>query len=167
HAPRDLDARQRGRPMAQDRTLVATGPPQVYPLAVMDVATIESPTPQPRDLARPAALAHRRAASVAFPVSLGVLLIDISLTRLLSFTLWYHFTYVVIAVALLGYGASGAFLSSWDRLARVAPPRLITGAALAGAASLGFLLLAIRLVPFEPLRVGSDPRQIAWMVIYL
>ena len=50
-------------------------------------------------------------ALAVFLVSLGVLVMQISLTRLLSFSLWYHFTYAVIAVVLLGYAASSAFLA--------------------------------------------------------
>ncbi|UCH35439.1 MAG: hypothetical protein JSV65_03570, partial [Armatimonadota bacterium] len=43
-----------------------------------------------------------------FLTSAAILMLQIALTRLFSFTLWYHFAYVVISLALLGYGASGA-----------------------------------------------------------
>ena len=108
-----------------------------------------------------------RASFTAFLISLGVLTIEISLTRVLSFTLWYHFTYVAIAVALLGYGASGAALASWERLARVLPHTLITNAALLGAFSVTLALLVIRWVPFQPLDLASDPTQLVWMSLYL
>lgn len=104
---------------------------------------------------------------VAFLVSLGVLLVEISLTRILSYTLWYHFAYVAIAVALLGYGASGAALASWERLARVPPERLIATASLLGAFSMVLMLLSIRWVPFLPLELTSDPSQLVWMTLYL
>jgi hypothetical protein len=107
------------------------------------------------------------AAVTAFLVSLGVLVIEISLTRLLSFTLWYHFTYVAIAVALLGYGASGSLLASWDRLARVVPRSLIAGAATTGAISVSLALLVARFVPFQPLQIASDPVQTVLLAIYL
>lgn len=52
------------------------------------------------------------------PVFLGVALvtaaalaIQVGLTRIFSVTLWHHFTYLVIGIALLGYGVAGAVLS--------------------------------------------------------
>jgi hypothetical protein len=110
---------------------------------------------------------YRGTALAAFLVSLGVLVIEISLTRLLSFTLWYHFTYVAISVALLGYGTSGSLLASWDRLARVAPATLITRAAITGAASVSIALLVVRFVPFQPLKITIEPIQTFLMAVYL
>src|SRR5439155_2150984 len=39
-----------------------------------------------------------------FLLSCAALLLEVALTRLFSFTLWYHFAYMTIGVALLGYG---------------------------------------------------------------
>ena len=47
----------------------------------------------------------------------GARLLQITLTRIFSFSLWYHFAYVTISVALLGYGASGALLAVFPGLA--------------------------------------------------
>ena len=41
---------------------------------------------------------------------------NVALMRILSYTLWYHFTYVEISVAPLAYGASGAVHASSPRL---------------------------------------------------
>ncbi len=46
-----------------------------------------------------------------FTVALATLLFEIALIRVLSFTIWYHFAYVVISTALLGFGASGTYLA--------------------------------------------------------
>ena len=51
-----------------------------------------------------------RLIAVAF-VSAGVLAYEVLLARLLSIIEWYHFAYMVISIALLGYGASGTFLA--------------------------------------------------------
>jgi hypothetical protein len=111
---------------------------------------------------------NRKAATLAVAlVSMGMLVVEISLTRILSFALWYHFTYVVIAVALLGYGASGALLASSDRLARMEPARLISGVCLIGAFAASLALLAIRFIAFQPLEVGGDPVQLFLMTVYL
>ena len=44
-------------------------------------------------------------------VSAGVLAYEVLLARLFSIIQWYHFAYMVISIALLGYGASGTFLA--------------------------------------------------------
>ncbi len=44
-------------------------------------------------------------------LSAGVLAYEILLTRLLSIVQWHHFAYMIISLALLGFGASGTFLT--------------------------------------------------------
>jgi len=48
-----------------------------------------------------AAIALLSAAAIAY---------ELLLTRLFAITLWHHFAYMVISLALLGYGASGTLL---------------------------------------------------------
>ena len=51
-----------------------------------------------------------------FLLSLATLLLELALTRVLSVTLWYHFVFLVISTALLGFGASGVILALWAGL---------------------------------------------------
>ena len=48
-----------------------------------------------------------------FLLSLATLLLEIALTRILSVSLWYHFGFLVISTALLGFGVSGMTLALW------------------------------------------------------
>ena len=50
----------------------------------------------------------------------AVLALEIGLTRLFSYTIWYHFAYLTISVALLGYGAAGSALAAFPALGRPA-----------------------------------------------
>ena len=43
--------------------------------------------------------------------SVGVLMQQILLTRIFSFTIWYHLAYLTISTALLGFGAAGSLLA--------------------------------------------------------
>ena len=45
-----------------------------------------------------------------FCISASGISYEILITRCLSITLWYHFAFMVISVAMLGFGASGTFL---------------------------------------------------------
>src|SRR5438045_9282125 len=51
-----------------------------------------------------------------FLFSLATLLLELSLTRVLSVALWYHFGFLVISTALLGFGTSGVVLALWTHL---------------------------------------------------
>src|SRR6266487_3190412 len=51
-----------------------------------------------------------------FILSLATLLLELALTRVLSVALWYHFGFLVISTALLGFGASGVVLALWQGL---------------------------------------------------
>ena len=42
----------------------------------------------------------------------AVLALEIGLTRLFSYAIWYQFAYLAISVALLGYGAAGSALAA-------------------------------------------------------
>src|SRR5438045_1385305 len=49
-------------------------------------------------------------------LSLATLLLELALTRVLSVALWYHFGFLIISTALLGFGASGVVLALWRSL---------------------------------------------------
>jgi len=46
-----------------------------------------------------------------FLISAAVLSYEIVLMRIFSITQWHHFAYMIISIALLGFGASGTFIS--------------------------------------------------------
>src|SRR5215211_879034 len=43
-------------------------------------------------------------------VTLSVLMLELSLTRLFSATMYYHYAFMAISLALFGSGASGVFI---------------------------------------------------------
>ncbi len=45
-----------------------------------------------------------------FFISFAALMFEVSLSRLLSITLWHHFAFLIISCALLGYGSAGSWL---------------------------------------------------------
>ena len=45
-----------------------------------------------------------------------VLMFQVTLTRLFSVAQFYHFAFLVVSLALLGFGASGSLLAAWPRL---------------------------------------------------
>jgi spermidine synthase len=101
-------------------------------------------------------------------VSAGVLAYEVLLTRLFSIVQWHHFAYMVISIALLGYGASGTFLAlAQHRLRRHVAAVFAGSAALFGISAVVAFVIAERL-PFNALAVIWDPRQLLYIpVLYL
>ena len=94
-----------------------------------------------------------------FLISAAALAYEILLMRLLSIIQWHHFAYMIISLALLGYGVSGTFLAltrQWlqQRFAAV----YIASAVLFGVSMVVCFALAQR-VPFNALEVMWDPTQ--------
>src|SRR4051812_9141723 len=55
------------------------------------------------------ALSNRRMMVGVLAMSFASLLLELSLTRLFSVILFYHFAFLAISIALLGLGAGGVF----------------------------------------------------------
>jgi len=50
-----------------------------------------------------------------FILSAAALAYQVLLIRLFSIIHWHHFAFMVISIALLGYGASGSFITVFQR----------------------------------------------------
>ena len=85
-------------------------------------------------------------------LSAATLLFEITLTRVFSVAQWYHFAFMVVSLALLGFGASGSFLSLFPRLLTKKPGHVL--AVCAALFSLGCLgsYLAVNRIPFDSYR---------------
>ncbi len=93
-----------------------------------------------------------------FLVCCATLLTEIVLTRYFSFTIWYHFAYMAISVALLGYGAAGSVYYAWPTLTRRGIETTLGWISLfAAMASVIALLIAAR-IPFDPFLLFAQGR---------
>ncbi|MEM7200190.1 MAG: hypothetical protein AAF628_07985 [Planctomycetota bacterium] len=101
-----------------------------------------------------------------FFLAFAVLLLQVALTRVFAIMLWHHLTYMVVSIALLGFGAAGSILTA-QRRRDDAPPdaALATWSALFG---LGILaaFAALRLVRIDSLALWDDPAQL-WGLLAL
>lgn len=91
----------------------------------------------------------------------AVLLLQVTLTRFFSIAQFYHFAFLVVSLALLGFGASGSILAIWPRLREVAfSPWYALGFALT-------LLLAYVFanhLPFDSYSIAWDSNQVLLLV---
>ncbi|MBI4514768.1 MAG: hypothetical protein HY699_03005 [Deltaproteobacteria bacterium] len=100
---------------------------------------------------------------IAFSAA-AVLILEIGLTRIFSYTIWYHFAYLTISVALLGFGASGSFLTVF----RGANTRrdFLTWAAVGGQVGVVLALAVVSAVPLDPLKVVADKSALGRLLLY-
>jgi spermidine synthase len=92
-------------------------------------------------------------------ISAATLGYEVLLMRLFSIIQWHHFAAMIISLALLGFGASGTFLSLLgDRLQGRFAEVYLLNAGLFGVTSVGAFLIAQR-IPFNPLEILWDPSQ--------
>lgn len=90
-----------------------------------------------------------------FFLSISALCLEISLTRLLSYLEWYHFAFMVVSIALFGYGASGALLSVFPGIRR--NQKTVPISAGLCAIILVSTLLFVSLLRFDPIRAHTRP----------
>nr|MBC7244710.1 hypothetical protein [Chloroflexota bacterium] len=115
-----------------------------------------------------------------FLISAAMLFFELILTRLFAVTQWYHFAFISVSVALLGFGASGTWLTlrppksssqqfPTDRSSHnqdyVVMERLATNACFFSISIL-VAYLAINYVPFDSYRIALEQRQLLYLTLY-
>jgi hypothetical protein len=94
----------------------------------------------------PHADARRRAYKLEILlVSFAALLLEISYTRIISYKLFYYYTYLVIGLALLGIDAGGVLVAVSRRVRRAETETILVWSLLLGAASVfaGYVVVAL------------------------
>jgi hypothetical protein len=113
-------------------------------------------------------------------LSAATLAFELTLTRLFALAQWYHFAFLAVSVALLGFGASGSALALWPQRRGGFPwpagasqdgqtrPYSTTLAWIAAAFTTGLILgyLAMNYLPFDSYLIAWERRQILYLLLY-
>ncbi|MDO9271150.1 MAG: SAM-dependent methyltransferase [Methylobacter sp.] len=101
-------------------------------------------------------------------ISASALAYEVLLMRLFSIIQWHHFAYMIISLALLGYGVSGVFLAlNRDRLVQLFPSVIMANMLLFSLFAAICFLLAQQ-VPFNPSEMLWTSVQLLYLCgIYL
>ena len=98
-------------------------------------------------------------------ISAAALAYEVLLMRLFSIIQWHHFAYMVISLALLGYGVSGALLTLLrHRLLRSFGTMFVVNTALFGISAIGCFLL-VQQLPINTLEMLWD--RVQWRYLLL
>ena len=99
-------------------------------------------------------------------LSAATLIVEIALSRIFSVAQWYHFAFMTVSLALLGFGASGSFLSIFQaRMKSNLNRMLVVSSSLFWLTVLGGYLVA-NYVPFDSFCIAWDRRQLLYLATY-
>ncbi len=113
---------------------------------------------------KPAEHRSRSVYAGIFAVSAATLLFQVTFVRIFSVSIWYHFAFLVVSVALFGIGASGVALSFVRPGPREGRYRAIAPACFSISALLAYLLT--NAIPFSPFRILQEPKQLFFFFLY-
>jgi len=111
-------------------------------------------------------MASRKVIFSIVALSAGTLLLESTLTRLLAVAQFYHFSFLVVSLALLGFGASGTLLSVVPRLRKLSITRLFSLLGLGFVFSVGLVFAVVNLLPFDSYSIAWDRRQFLLFALY-
>jgi hypothetical protein len=100
---------------------------------------------------------------VVFFSSMAGLAFEVLLTRIFSISLWYHFAFMIISMAMLGMAAGGTLLSLFPRLRDMRNIGLYAFC-LGIAMPAGYLLT--NLMPFDPVRLSWEKTEVLRLGLY-
>ena len=121
-----------------------------------------------RDIRQTDALvASWRVCAGLFAISLGTVLLEVNLIRLFSFMVWYHFAYLIISVAMLGFGAAGTFLARYPGIFKRNLDGLLSTLALLASLAVCVSFAVITKIPFSPRELPAPPQFFYLTAYYL
>ena len=98
-----------------------------------------------------------------FSASLACLSYELALMRIFSISLWYHFAFMVISIAMLGIAASGTALALFPGMKDI---RWVPLYSLLLAVGIPASYLLANAVPFDPARLSWDWTQLFVLSLY-
>lgn len=105
-----------------------------------------------------------------FLISMGALALEVVLTRIFSVTMWYHFAFLAISMALMGSATAGVLLYFFPHLTNPETAQTWIGrASIALAVAVPAVFLVYLRIPFRPVLMNRDgafsPEQIGWLAL--
>ena len=98
-------------------------------------------------------------------ISAAAIAYEILLMRILSIVQWHHFAYMIISLALLGYGASGTFIAISKRMLQPRFEMFFSLSGLMFSVTMVACFVFGQRVPFNALEIVWNPRQFIYLAV--
>lgn len=102
-----------------------------------------------------------------FLVSAALLLLEISLTKIFSVVLWYHFGFLAISVSLLGFSLAGVYLAFSPNLLTRSPSTVLWRGALLSAVAVVVAFLLVTHSQFDTHAIVREKGEVFLLVLFL
>ena len=109
--------------------------------------------------------------SFRLPIAIGflsgaTLLFETGLTRYLAVAQYYHFAFLVISLALLGFGASGTLIAVFPRIKDLPLEKTLSWIGMGMVISIWITFLVVNWLPFDSYSIAWERRQLLFFLIY-
>ena len=99
-------------------------------------------------------------------ISVSTLLLEFTLIRVLSVSLWYHFAFMIISIALLGFGISGVTIVISKRINKAELNTFLTFVSLLYSLSILVSFIILNKIPFDPFSLFIESSQLIYLPLY-
>jgi hypothetical protein len=105
-----------------------------------------------------------------FLMAFASLLLEVAYTRVISFKLYYYYTFLVIGLALLGIGCGGVMVAISKRLRAATTDAIIMWGLIVAAASVIVGYVAVAITPIDSLALwdygtAASLRNLGWLIV--
>ena len=107
-----------------------------------------------------------RTLAAIFLISSATLCLEISLTRYFSISQHYHFAFLVVSIAFMGYGASGSFLTLFKSFSSVDRDRFLSYSSFIYSLTILLSFLICNSINFDFIKLAWDKDQIFFIFLY-
>lgn len=101
-----------------------------------------------------------------FLLSAATLTFEINLTRLFSVAQFYHFAFMIVSIALLGFGASGTALTIFPAIQKGQPIQRLGQLTVGTGISMLIAFLLTNWLPFDSFSLAWDQRQVGILTLH-
>ncbi|MAG58447.1 MAG: hypothetical protein CMJ83_19340 [Planctomycetes bacterium] len=99
-----------------------------------------------------------------FLTAMSVLLLQIALTRVFAIIMWHHFAYMVISLALVGFGASGSFITVMRLGEKGGTARIAGRCATIYGAGIALAFFAVTRMRMDSLEIWREPANFLYLL---
>ena len=101
-----------------------------------------------------------------FLISSATLCLEISLTRYFSISQQYHFAFLVVSIAFMGYGASGSFLALFKTFRSIERDKFLSYSSLLCSLTILMSFFLCNKIPFDFIALSWDKGQIFFIFLF-
>ncbi len=101
-----------------------------------------------------------------FVLGASIILYEIALTRVFAVMMWHHFTYMVVSIALLGFGAAGSFLTGAREDSQAKPASRLAMHSLLFALTSTLAFCFVTLIRIDTLHLLDQPKNLIALLLF-